>query len=206
MTRIPGVPRRQAGPLVRLVYRLTERQLGRMVDNVALYAHRPRLLLGYGMFEKAVASAPRVEERLRSLVVLKAAAMQGCEFCIDLGSSEARSSGISDEQLLDLHRYRDSERFDDAERLVLDLAVAMTSTPTQVTDELMAALGSRFDEAQLVELVNLIAVENLRSRFNGAFAIGSAGFSEGMVCARPEAQASSPTRDREPVGLNVATA
>jgi AhpD family alkylhydroperoxidase len=206
MTRIPGVPRRQAGPLVRLAYRLTERQLGRMVDNVAIYAHRPRLLLGYGLFEKSVAWAPRVEERLRSLVVLKAAAMQGCEFCIDLGSSEARSSGISDEQLLDLPRYRDSERFDDAERLVLDLAVAMTSTPTQVTDELMAALGSRFDEAQLVELVNLVAVENLRSRFNGAFAIGSAGFSEGMVCARPEAQSSSPTRDREPAGLDVATA
>jgi AhpD family alkylhydroperoxidase len=206
MTRIAAVQRQHAGPLVRLAYRLTERQMGRMVDNIALYAHRPRLLVGYGLFEKAVASAPRVDQRLRSLAVLKSAAMQGCEFCIDLGSTEARASGISDEQLLDLHRYRDSDRFDDTERLVLDLAVAMTSTPTQVTDELVAALRGRFDEAQLVELVNLIALENLRSRFNGAFGIGSAGFSEGRVCARPEGRATSATPGRETVGLDAAAA
>ena len=82
----------------------------------------------------------------------------------------------------DLYRYRQSPRFDADERLVLDLAVGMTMTPVQVDDELFAELRARFDDAELVELVNLIAVENLRSRFNAAFAIGSAGFSEGMAC------------------------
>jgi hypothetical protein len=112
--------------------------------------------------------------------------MLGCPMCQDIGSHEARAAGISDEQLLDLYRYRESGHFDETERLVLDLAVGMTVTPVQVSDELFAALHAHFDDGQLVELVNLIAVENLRSRFNATFAIGSTGFSEGMVCARME--------------------
>jgi AhpD family alkylhydroperoxidase len=158
----------------------------RSVEPIELFAHAPRLLFGYGMLEQSFASRPRVDEHLRLLATLKAAVMQGCEFCQDIGSQEARRAGISDQQLLDLHRYRDSEHFNAAERLVLDLAVGMTVTPVTVSDELFSALRQRFDDAQLVELVGLIALENFRSRFNGAFAIGAAGFSEGAVCARLE--------------------
>jgi AhpD family alkylhydroperoxidase len=197
MSRMAGVPDRQAGPVVRLVYRLTRREtnriagreLGQLIEPIGIYAHAPRLLVGYGIFEKAVASRPRVEERLRALAVLKAAALQGCEFCLDIGSREARRAGISDRQVLDLHRYAESEHFDDTERLVLDLAVGMTRTPVQVGDGLFAALRERFDEAQIVELVNLVALENLRSRFNAAFGLGPTGFSDGAVCARREVPA-----------------
>ena len=47
-------------------------------------------------------------------------------------------------------------------------------------------VARRFDEAQLVELVNEIAVENYRARFDWAFGIGSQGFTEGAFCVRPE--------------------
>ena len=191
MTRIAGVPQSTRNPVVRVAYRETRRQMGKMVDNVALYAHRPKLLAGYGAFEKAVASDQHVDPLIRNLVQLKAATLITCEFCIDLGSREAREAGISEQQLLDLYRYRDSEHFDEVQKLALDLAVAMTRTPVDVPDELFDALRAHFEDAQLVELVNLIALENLRSRFNGAFDIGSAGFSEGMVCARPEPEAAA---------------
>jgi 4-carboxymuconolactone decarboxylase len=187
-----GVPRNEAGPFVRLVYAVTRRKVEQMtgsersVEPIELFAHAPRLLFGYCMIEQSFAAKPRVEPHLRALAVLKAAVMQGCEFCQDIGSQEARGAGISDEQLLDLYRYRESEHFDEEEKLVLDLAVAMTSTPVAMTDELFGALRARFDEAQVVELVSMVALENLRSRFNGAFGIGAAGFSEGAVCARIE--------------------
>ena len=186
MTRIPIVPESTRNPVVRVAYRATRSQMGKMVDTIGLYAHRPRLLAGYGAYEKAVAADAQVDEKLRTLVQLKAAAMLTCEFCIDLGSREAREAGITEAQLLDLYRYRESEHFDETQKLVLDLVVHMTRTPVDVPQELFDALGARFDEGELVELINLAALENLRSRFNGAFDIGSAGFSEGMVCARPE--------------------
>lgn len=193
MSRIEGVPERDASLLVRTIYRMARHEItkltgqrDRLTGDIPIRAHRPRMLIGYGMLEKAIAAKPRVEKRLRALAVLKSAVMQGCEMCQDIGSHEARGAGISEEQLLDLYRYRESEHFDQTERLVLDLAVAMTLTPVQVDDELFAALREHFDDGQLVELVNLIAVENLRSRFNAAFAIGSTGFSDGMACARME--------------------
>ena len=129
MSRIEGVPARRH-PLVRFVYRSARREVKRLTGkalltpDIPVRAHRLGLLLGYGMLEKSVASRPRVPERLRALAVLKSAVMQGCEMCQDIGSFEARGQGISEEQLRDLHRYRDSGDFDETERLVLDLAVA----------------------------------------------------------------------------------
>jgi alkylhydroperoxidase family enzyme len=203
MTRIEGVSRREAGPLVRFLYRLVSREVGRMTgrpelmpEDIPVRAHRPALLIGYGLLERSVASRPRVPARLRALATLKSAVMQGCEMCQDIGSFEALAAGIGDAQLIDLHRYRESPHFDQLERLVLDLAVGMTLTPVQVSDELFAALREHFDAGELVELVNLIAVENLRSRFNAAFDFGSTGFNEGAVCApleRPGAETEGTT-------------
>ena len=52
----------------------------------------------------------------------------------------------------------------------------MTATPPAVTDELVAALRVHLDVAQLVELTELIAVENWRSRVNAALGLESQGF------------------------------
>ena len=191
MSRIEG--RASAGhPLIGLVYRAARREMRRvtgkalLTPDIPVRAHRLSLLTGYALLERSVAARPQVPERLRSLAVLKSAVMQGCEMCQDIGSFEARAKGVEEAQLQDLYRYRDSPHFDELECLVLDLAVAMTLTPVQVDEELLAVLGEHFDQGQLVELVNLIAVENLRSRFNAAFGLGAAGFSEGMACARME--------------------
>jgi 4-carboxymuconolactone decarboxylase len=194
MARIEGVPAGKAGPLVRLVYRMTRRKMGqlagreteRMLEPMELFARVPRLLFGYGMLEWAAGKTHLVDHRLRDLAELKAAMLTNCEYCIDLGSSIARRAGVSDEQLLALPRYRDSQLFNDLDKLVLDYAVGMSRTPVEVSDELFSALREHFDHAQLVDLTSVIALENLRGRFNLALGIGAAGFSEGMVCAIPD--------------------
>ena len=193
MARIAGVPVRAAGLRGRLVYfftrrhfaRLTGRAPGRVIEPLEIYAHAPGLLRGYGRLEQATAKARRLDWRLQVLAELKATTVIGCEFCIDLASQIARRSGLSDEQLLALPRYQDSGLFTELEKLVMDYAVAMTRTPARVPDELFSRLRGRLDEGQLVELTHHIALENLRGRFNVAFGVGAAGFSEGMVCAVP---------------------
>jgi AhpD family alkylhydroperoxidase len=187
MTRIDGVPAGKAGALTKLAYMQTRRQAGRMVDPVAVYAHAPRLLIGYGMLEQATAKQHHVDERLKLLAELKAGGLVNCEFCVDIGSALAREAGISEEQLLALPHYRESEAFNPLEKLVLDYAAAMSRTPASVSDELFAAMREHFDERQLVELTNVIALENMRARFNCAFDMTPAGFSEGMVCVPPHA-------------------
>jgi AhpD family alkylhydroperoxidase len=194
MSRIDGVKTGKAGALTRVILSIARRKTGqltgrrteRMIEPLEVYAHRPRLLIGYGMMEDATARLDRVDERLKTLAELKAATLTSCEYCIDIGSQIARRAGITEGQLLALPRYRDSDLFDELEKLVIDYAVGISSTPVDVPDELFAKLRSEFDDAQLVELTNVIALENMRGRFNLALDIGSAGFSEGMVCAIPE--------------------
>jgi AhpD family alkylhydroperoxidase len=196
MTRIAGVSGRRAGPLVKLAYFFTRRQLARltgrdtseaMIEPLRMYAHVPGLLLAYGKLEQATAKLHRLDERLKNLAELKAATMTGCEYCIDLGSRIVRRSGLRDEELLALPSYRTSPLFSDLEKLVLDYAVGMSRTPVDVPDALFAELRKRLDEVELVELTHVVALENLRGRFNLALGIGAAGFSEGSVCALPAA-------------------
>jgi 4-carboxymuconolactone decarboxylase len=185
--RIAGVPDSRAGGLARAAYRYSRRGLGTVADPLRVYAHHPTVLSGYAGLEYATERAHRVPHRLKALAATKAAALAGCEYCMDIGSMISSGAGVGEEQLRALPDHRTSDCFTEEEKLVLDLAAGMSRTPIDVPDELFAALRGRFDEAQLVELVNEIAVENYRARFNGAFGLGAQGFvAEGAFCVRPE--------------------
>jgi hypothetical protein len=88
-------------------------------------------------------------------------------------------------ELLALPRYRQSDLFTEREKLALDYTIAVMRTPVEVTDELFTQMTEHFSGEQLVEITALLTVVNI-DRFNAAFAIGSAGFSEGMVCVPPD--------------------
>ena len=184
MSRVAG-PRRP-GPFARIAYLVAKRDYGKLPEPLEVTAHHPGILRGYGVLEWETGRASTVDARLKDLAGTKAAVMVGCEFCIDIASAISTKAGVTAEQLADLPRYRESDRFDETEKLVLDYAVAMTSTPALVPDELFDALHSRFSERQLVELTSAIAIENYRARFNWAFGIGSQGFAAGGACALPE--------------------
>ncbi len=194
MSRIEGAQAKWDKPLLGLIYRTAHRKVGkiaerdteRAIEPLEVYGHLPGLLVGYGMFESAVEKAKLVDDRIKGLASVKAATLVHCEYCIDIASSVARKAGLSDSQLLALPSYRESDLFSDLEKLVLDYAVGITRTPVKVSDELFAELSKHFDVRQLVELTNVIAVENMRARFNTALDIGAAGFTEGMVCAIPD--------------------
>jgi 4-carboxymuconolactone decarboxylase len=102
-----------------------------------------------------------------------------------------RASGVTEGQLLTLRDHETSKEFSDLERLVLDYTEVLTKTPVDVKDELFAALRAHFDEGQLVEITAAIAWENYRARFNHALGIEAQGFSEGAMCALPEAARSA---------------
>jgi alkylhydroperoxidase family enzyme len=201
MARIQGVQPNQAGPIVRLVYwfmrkgmrRMTGREAthGSGIEPVEIWAHQPKMMSGMGKFQQAVRKGNSVDERLKYLVELKGAQMIGCEWCLDLGSQVCRNSGFSDEELLAVPRYRQSDLFTEREKVALDYTVAVMRTPVEVSDELFARMKEHFSDEQLVEITALPTVVNL-DRFNAAFEIGPAGFSEGMVCLPPERVAIAP--------------
>jgi alkylhydroperoxidase family enzyme len=210
MARVEGVPRSQAGLMVRVVYmfgprmmrKLTGRdpQTGTGLEPMEIWAHQPKMMMGMGRFNQAVRGGKTVSERIRNLVELKGAQMIGCEFCVDLGSQICRNSGFSDEELLALPRYQSSDLFTGQEKTALDYTVALMRTPVEVTDQLFARMKEHFSDKQLVEITALLTLVNV-DRFNAAFGIGSAGFSAGRVCVlpdRPAPSAATLTRDSTP--------
>lgn len=155
-------------------------------DLVRALARRPQLLLGTAAYETAIGLSARVEPRLKLLAELEVAALVACEYCLDIGSALARRLGVTEAQLRELRVYRSSDAFDETERLVIELAEAMTRSPAVVPEELRRRLEAAFSRAQLTELAAVIAWENQRARLNQGLGVRPSGFSEGEFCLRPE--------------------
>lgn len=194
MARINTVTAKDASTSTTIMFWFTARLIGRLAGRrpegmlvpLQLYAHLPRLLRAYGRLEQATSALHGVNDRHRALAELKAATVTNCEYCIDLGSQVARQWGLSDAELLAIPSYATSDLFTEVDKLVLDYAAGISSTPVDVDDELVTRLKDHFSDAELVELTHVIALENHRGRFNLALGVGSAGFSDGQACAVPE--------------------
>jgi alkylhydroperoxidase family enzyme len=186
--RIAGVPESTRNPIVRAGYRESRRRYGEVMDPLRVFAHHPKVMAGYGALELASERSQLVDRRLKHLAELRVGMICGCEWCLDFGSAISPEAGVGEAELRALPTYETSDRFGELERLVLDYATAMSRSPVDVPDELFDRLREHFDEAQLVELTNIIALENYRARFNWAFGIANQGFSEGSFCVPPEAR------------------
>ena len=185
--RVEGVPESTRNPVTRASYAIQRRRYGDVMDPMRIYAHHPTVMTGYTLHELATERATKVPERLKHLASMRAAMVAGCEWCLDFGSFLSLGHGVSEDEMRELPRYRDSEAFDETEKLVMDYADGMSRSPVAVSDELFGKLRDRFDETQLVELTDIIALENYRARFNWAFGLEGQGFSEGAYCVPPEA-------------------
>ncbi len=85
-------------------------------------------------------------------------------------------AGLSEDQIRNLNWYQESPLFSEDEKLVLEMADAITATPARVTPELRARLQKRFSTPELVELSAAISWENYRARSNRVFGFESEGF------------------------------
>jgi alkylhydroperoxidase family enzyme len=186
MSRLPGLEASDAGPVARAAYAYARRDLGRVPEPLTIMAHHTAVLSGVGAMEMATKRAQRVPERLKLLGEMKAAIQVGCEWCIDIGAFLMDRHGVPAEEVQAMIDGR-ADAFDGLERLVIEYAEGMTSTPVAVSDELVAALREHLDAAQIVELTSVIALENYRARFNWALGIGAQGFSENCPVRAPAA-------------------
>ena len=142
-------------------------------------------MLGIAGFEQAVAGWKELDQTCKSLAVLRAAQVIGCPWCIDFGSFLSQDEGVTEAQLRDLHRWRESDAYTEEQRLCLEYAEGASTTPLQVSDDLVERLRGSFPDAAVVELAMMVAVENQRSRFNGGLGLVSQGFSTEACAVSP---------------------
>jgi len=177
MARIPLDPPKTLS--YRVGARFARRRYGVMLDPGAAIAHNMKVGRSYALFELGVERWRALDHGLKDLAVMAAAASIGCAWCMDFGYWEATMNHeVPAEKIRAVPGWRDSEVFTGLERLVLEYAEAMTDTPPSVTDEMVERLRAQLNDAQLVELTAIIAVENLRSRINAALGLTAQGFKD----------------------------
>ena len=81
--------------------------------------------------------------------------------------------GVSEQKIIALPDYANSELYTEAERVALEFADSMTITGRDVSDDLFARLRTFYDDDALVELTATIAWENSSSKFNRALRVPS---------------------------------
>ncbi|WP_395105170.1 carboxymuconolactone decarboxylase family protein [Actinomadura sp. SCN-SB] len=128
----------------------------------------PDVMAGVQTIMKAIRSGG-VPQTTLELVHMRASQINGCAACINIGTRQARTSGESDERLLQLPAWREASCYSDAERAALEMTEAATrlaDRPTVVTDEIWDAAADHFDEAGLSAVILMIAITNFFNRIN----------------------------------------
>ncbi len=87
-----------------------------------------------------------------------------------------REGDDGEEKLRAVTGWRDSTRFNEAERVALEYAERITLSDQRVDDALFARLKEHYSEAQIVELTAAIAFENFRSKLNPSLGVEAQGF------------------------------
>jgi AhpD family alkylhydroperoxidase len=103
--------------------------------------------------ENFVSKSSKLEVSLLELVKMRASQINGCAFCIDKHSKDARLNGETEQRLFALSAWRETTFFTNRERAALAWTEALTLiTEGRASDELYAEVRQEFGEEELVNL------------------------------------------------------
>jgi AhpD family alkylhydroperoxidase len=102
-----------------------------------------------------------IDVRLRELVRIRASQLNGCAFCIDMHTKDARAAGETEQRIYALAAWRETPFFNERERAALGLTESVTLMPqTHVPDADFADAAQQFSETELGALISLIVMIN----------------------------------------------
>ena len=106
-----------------------------------------------------------LEPALIELVKMRASQINGCAFCLDMHSHDARQRGETEQRLYVLDAWREVPFYSPRERAALAWTEALTRiAETHAPDEDYAELRRNFSEREMVDLTTLIGLINLWNR------------------------------------------
>jgi AhpD family alkylhydroperoxidase len=114
--------------------------------------------------------ASGLEKSLIELVKTRASQINGCAFCINMHTQDARKNGETEQRLYLLDAWRESPVYTDRERAALAWTEAVTLiSETHAPDDVYAEVRAQFSEAETVNLTLLIATINSWNRIAISF-------------------------------------
>ncbi|GAA4117097.1 carboxymuconolactone decarboxylase family protein [Aminobacter aganoensis] len=135
-----------------------------MKPRLNFYTAAPELTKHLVALNKAVDECG-LERGLLHLVKLRASQINGCSYCVDMHSREAKADGETEQRLWLVAAWKESPLFTERERMALSWAETVTNiAEAGVSAELFAAARKHFSEEELVKLTVALGMINTWNR------------------------------------------
>lgn len=126
--------------------------------------------LGRAMLNFSNEATKNIDHRLFLLVEIRASQINGCAYCIDMHTKDARAAGETEQRIYALNAWRETPFFSDRERAALEWTESVTLiAQTHVPDDVYERVSAHFSEAELVALTFGVAVINSWNRLVTSF-------------------------------------
>jgi AhpD family alkylhydroperoxidase len=140
-----------------------------MQQRLDFYKASPDAIKALVALEVALAKRG-LDTTLLNLVKLRASQINGCAYCVDTHTSDARKAGDTERRLYAVSVWRETPFFTERERAALAWTEAITCLPqTHAPDEDYELLKAQFSEAEMVDLTLVIGTINIWNRFGVGF-------------------------------------
>lgn len=132
------------------------------IDSRRVFPQAVRAMSGL----EAAVQESSLESELLELVKMRASQLNGCAYCLDTHSKDARASGEQEQRLYVLSAWREAPFYSDRERAALGWCEALTLLPSGgAPDDVFDELARHFDEEEIVALTLAIVAINGWNRF-----------------------------------------
>jgi uncharacterized peroxidase-related enzyme len=170
MPRLAPLPPETVPEFSDLLARSKDR-MGFLPNSQLIMAYRPEILRGFAQLAAAInGPSSTISPQLRNLVSQMASRASGCGYCMAHTAHTAGRVGIPDAKEEALWTYETSPLFSEAERAALRVAQGAAQVPNAVSDEDFDELKRHYSEAQIVDIVAVIALFGFLNRFNDTMA------------------------------------
>ena len=106
-----------------------------------------------------------LEHKLIHLMKMRASQINGCAYCIDMHSKDARALGETEQRLYELDAWRETPFYSDRERAALAWTEAITLvSQTHVPDSVYEEVSKLFSEKEIVDLTLVVTTINAWNR------------------------------------------
>lgn len=140
-----------------------------MEPRLNFFKANPEAMQAMAGIEQHIARSG-LERPLMELVRLRTSQINGCAYCLDLHTADARKGGEDERRLATLGVWRETPFFTERERAALEWAEALTAVAdARVPDEVWARVSPQFSAREIVDLTMLANAINGWNRFAIAF-------------------------------------
>ena len=147
--------------------RFYEETLGFTPNSLFTMMHRPRIAAAFLEMNQAVMeNKGRVTSALKRLIAYLSSMTTGCRYCEAHAIRAAVRYGSEEDKLQNIWDYKTYSAFTDAERAAFDLAIAASSVPNAVDDQISENMRAHWDEGEIVEIMGVIALFGYLNRWN----------------------------------------